>query len=195
MFKTRTEEKTIGRKGDTAGGMAMVDISTISIMIAAGSVVAGITLAVLQLRNLVKTRKTGLVINLYGTFGSEDFRTKLLELLALECRDYDDYVKKYGSYFSNSPTSKTVAVIGVYFEGVGVLLHRRLIDADLTYDLLGTPVEITWEKMKPIVEGLRLVSGRRDTYAFYEYLYGEMKRLDTKRGTQSSQQMRSMPGG
>jgi len=175
--------------------MALVDISTISIMIASGSVVAGITVAVMQLRNLVKTRKTGLVINLYGTFGSEEFRTKLLELLALDFTNYDDYVKKYGSYFSNSPTSKTVAVIGVYFEGVGVLLHRRLIDADLTSDLLGTPVEITWEKMKPIVDGLRVESGRPDGYVFYEYLYNEMKRIDAKRGIPSSQQMRSVPGG
>lgn len=172
----------------------MVDVSTISIIIAAGSVVAGITVAVFQLRNLVKTRRTGLVINLYGTFGSEGFRTKLLELLSLEFTDYNDYVKRYGSYFSNNPASKTVAVIGVYFEGVGVLLHRRLIDADLTWDLLGIPVEITWEKMRPIVEGLRAESGRQEGYMFYEYLYNEMKRMTAKRGIQGRYQTSSAPG-
>lgn len=173
--------------------MAMVDISTISIMIAAGSVVAGISLAVLQLRNLVKTRKTGVVINLYGTFGSEEFRIKLLELMALEFRDYDDYVNKYGPYFSNNPASRTVAVVGVYFEGVGVLLHRGLIDAEFTYDLLSSPVEFTWEKMKPIVEGLRVQMGRSDPYMFFEYLYNEMKRIDRKRGIPDSKQTPSVP--
>jgi hypothetical protein len=173
--------------------MAMVDISTISIVIAAGSVVAGISLAVLQLRNLVKTRRTGLVINLYATFGSEEFRTKMLELIALEFRDYDDYVKKYGPYFSDSPASRAVAIVGVYFEGVGVLLHRKLIDADLTYDLLVSPVEITWEKMNPIVEGIRVELGRPDGYMFFEYLYKKMKRVDRKRGILSSQQTLSVP--
>lgn len=162
--------------------MAMVDISTVSIVIAAGSVVAGITVAVLQLRNLVKTRKTRLVMNLYGTFGSEEFRANILGLMALEFKDYDDYVKKYGPYFSDGPTSRTVAVIGVYFEGVGVLLHRGLIDADLTYDLLGSPIEFAWEKMKEVVEGLRKETQREDNYVFFEYLYNEMRRIDRERG-------------
>jgi len=52
----------------------MVDIPSISAIIAGTSVIVGVVFAVLQLRNLVKMRQTDLVIRLYSTSTSKEFQ-------------------------------------------------------------------------------------------------------------------------
>jgi hypothetical protein len=46
-------------------------------------------------------------------------------------------------------------IVGIFFEGIGVLLHRKLINIDLVSDLLGSQVRITWEIMRQTVETSR----------------------------------------
>ena len=41
------------------------------------------------------------------------------------------------------------------FDGMGVLIHRKLIDVSLVDDLISGPIKNTWEKMKPMIEGYR----------------------------------------
>ncbi len=83
----------------------MVDVSTLSIVIAAASVVVGVILAVLQIRDLVKTRQTDLVMRLYSTFGTEELQKAGIRIWNSEYKDYNDFVKKYGQPNSeNSPT-------------------------------------------------------------------------------------------
>ena len=50
----------------------MLDIPSISTIIAAIGVIIGVVLTVLEIRNLVDTRQTDLVIRLYSTFGSKE---------------------------------------------------------------------------------------------------------------------------
>lgn len=52
----------------------MVDISSLSVAITATSVVVSVIFAVLQLRNMVKTRQTDFVMRLYQTFSSKEFQ-------------------------------------------------------------------------------------------------------------------------
>lgn len=52
----------------------MVDTSTLSVVVAAASVVFGVLFAMFQLRNLVKTRQTDLVLRLYSGYASREFK-------------------------------------------------------------------------------------------------------------------------
>jgi len=158
----------------------MVDISTLSTVIAAASVVIGVILAVLELRNLVKTRQTDLVMRLYSTYGSNEFREALIRIMNLQFKDYEDYVKKYGPWFSEEPAHMAMAMVGMYFEGIGVLLNKKLIDIILTYDLFSTPIRLCWEKFKPVPEGLRKQYNDPTIFENFEYLYNEMKKREQK---------------
>jgi hypothetical protein len=42
--------------------------------------------------------------------------------------------------------------VGTFFEGIGVLLRRKLIDIQLVDDLFSEPVKTVCGNMKPIVE-------------------------------------------
>ncbi|UCB61125.1 MAG: hypothetical protein JSW72_03475, partial [Candidatus Bathyarchaeota archaeon] len=59
---------------------------------------------------------------------------------------------------------------------MGYLLKRKLVDFGIV-DL--EPVTITWEKTKPIIEGLREEYNPR-MYEFFEYLYKETKKRSQK---------------
>ena len=150
----------------------MLDIPSISAIVAAIGVLVGIVFALLQLRDLVKTRQTDLVIRLYSTVTSKEFLEAYEKTLAREYRDYDDYGKKYGwsDYME----------VAVFLEELGVLLHRKLIDIGLVDDLFSTPIKMSWEKMKPVVEDRRKRLNRPQWLEWSEYLYNEMQKREEK---------------
>jgi len=86
--------------------------------------------------------------------------------------------KRYGQPFSGKPVTGAIIMVANLFEGVGVLLHRKLIDISMVADLL--PVEMTWEKIKPIVGGMRKQFNEPRFYEWFEYLYNEMKKREQK---------------
>ena len=122
-------------------------ISAISAVVAASGVMIGVVFTVLELRNLVITRQTDLVIRLYSTFGSKELQEAWEKIKTRKCDDFNAYMKEYGLLEINE--------VGWFFEGVGVLLNRKLIDIGLVDDLFSSPVKRAWERMKPIAEGMR----------------------------------------
>lgn len=158
----------------------VVDIQTVSIAIASASVVAGVVYYALQLRHQNRMRQTDLVMRLYSTLGSKEFWEALTKFMMIEFKDYNDYRKKYvpsSTGFSEKPEAIALSQVGVFFDGVGVLLYMKLIDVDLVARLFRNSAIYTWEKMKPIIEGFR-TEGYPQIFAEYEYLYDEMKKRE-----------------
>ena len=70
--------------------------------------------------------------------------------------------------------------VGMFFEGVGVLLKRNLIDIAMIDDLLGHSIKVTWEKMGPIEIETRERWNAPRVFDDFEYLYNTlMKYLET----------------
>ena len=126
-----------------------MDIPSISAIAATVGVLVGVALALLQLRDLVKTRQTDLVMRLYSTFGSKEHMEAYRGIMSMEIRDYDEFIKKYPS---GTIESTMVYIVSAFYEGVGVLLHRKLVDIDLVDDLFSTPIIQIWEKIEPFVK-------------------------------------------
>jgi len=116
-------------------------------ILAALGVIVGVILTVVELRNLVKQRQTDLVMRLHSRFGTREFIDAWEKIRTIEFDDYNEYMKKHGL--------SDVAIVGSFFEGIGVLLHRRLIDIDLVAELFRESSKMTWERTRPIVEGQR----------------------------------------
>lgn len=133
----------------------MLDIQTLSIAIAAVSVVAGVIYSSIQLRNQTKARQTDLVMRYYATFATKEFQDSWEQLLAREVTDHVDMHMR----------------ACILFEGVGVLLHRKLIDISLVDDLFSYPIKRIWEKVKPLVVDARKSLDSPQLYEWFEYLY------------------------
>ena len=153
--------------------LSMVDLTSISAILAAIGVFVGVVFAILQLRDLVKTRQTDLIMRLYSHFGSKEFLAARKTVLDLSFEDYSDYVKKYGQF----GRLEAVSEVCMFFEGIGVLLHRKLVDITLIDDLFSPiSIKIIWEKMKPVVDGWRKQFNEPDTLEWFENLYSEMQK-------------------
>jgi hypothetical protein len=157
----------------------MVDIQTISIMLASASVIGGVVYYALQIRHQTRIRKTDLVIKLYSTVNTSEFLDAIRKVASLQTKDYEDYVKQYGSLFSESPMHNTVLTVSGFYDFVGILLYRNHIDINLVYDVIGSrTIKMMYEKLKPIVHGARKEFDEPILFAGFEYLHNELLRKE-----------------
>ena len=160
----------------------MVDIQTVSIAVASASVVAGVIYYALQIRHQSKTRQMDLLMRLYLTWGSEDMKKALQDVFALEFGDYEDFIKKYGLA---SQAWVDVDKVGWFMNGVGFLVHEGFVNVKLVLGLFHAQGWIMmWEKLKPVIEGVRKKFGFPESYVWFEYLYYEVKKRE-QRGVKS----------
>jgi len=150
----------------------VVDITEISAMVAAAGVLVGVVYYILDMRNQSRMRQTDLVMRLYSQFSSLEFQKIWGELQKREAQNYSDYDRKYGL--------ADATAVGLFFEGIGILLKRKLIDIELVDDMFTSPVKLTWEKMKNITLESRKVRNQPEIFEWFEYLYNEMKKREQK---------------
>ena len=135
----------------------------------------GVILAYLEVRSLVQARRTDLVISLYRDFGSKDFQEAWQKVISSEYKNYSEYVAKYG-------LDEAYQVV-MLFEGMGTLLHMKLIDIALVQHLISGPTVSTWEKMRPMIKVHRQQLDQPQFCEWFEYLYNEMKKREQKIAT------------
>jgi len=158
--------------------LRMTDIQTVSIVIASAGVFVAAIYYILQIRHQTKVRQTDLVMRLYSTYGSPEFQEASMKASLLEFTSYDDLVKNYPKIEDRIPVLRNFHSTAAFFEGVGVLLHRKLIDIDLVDDLLSTPIIYTWDRFGPFVKSMREYFKRPQIWEWFEYLYNEMKKRE-----------------
>jgi len=155
----------------------VVDIQTVSIMLASASVIAGVIYYALQIRHQSKVRQTDLVMRLYDKFGSTEFQKAYQMIMGLEYEDYADYRQRYGT---NADVKAAGTTVNGFFEGIGLLVKRKLVSMGLVDDLFEGAILFAWEKRKPIVEGSRKRLAHPQLWEWFEYLYNEMKKREQK---------------
>jgi hypothetical protein len=136
----------------------VLDLPSISAIVAAVGVLVGVALTVLELRHLYEQKQTDLLIRLYSRMHSNEFDDAYPKIMSLQFKDYEDFVKKYGQRHSGkSPEiDKAISTVCGFFELVGVLLYRKHIDLVLTYDVFGVSmVKEVYEKTMPLAAGIR----------------------------------------
>ncbi len=157
----------------------MLDISSINAIsgiLAAVGVIVGVVLAILQLRNIARTRQMELIMGIYSLFTNRDYVNAMDKIRSSELKNYDEYVKKHG-------LADFMQVAGL-FEGLGFLLHRRFLDIDLVRELMNESTKMTWEKVRPMIENARKKLGQRKSgeyipvYQWWEYLYNELQKRE-----------------
>lgn len=100
-------------------------------VIAAASVIAASIFYSFQIRNQTRVRRADLVLRLYATFDSIDFQEAFHRVYWADLEGYDSAMeilegqRHVGTY------------LFTFYDQVGVLLRRGLIDFDLVDALLG----------------------------------------------------------
>jgi len=159
----------------------MVDIIEVSAIVTAAGVLVGIVYYILEMKNQTRIRKTDLIIRLYSRLHSSEFEDAYPKIMNLQFRDYDDFVKKYGTRHSgkNPELDRAIGAVCGFFELVGTLLHRKHIDLVLVYDSFGVSmIKEVWEKIKPLTVAIRREVNDPAWGAGFEYLYNELMKKE-----------------
>lgn len=157
----------------------MVDVlllQTVSVVIASAGVLAGAIYYILEIRHQSRLRQTESVIRLspWLNVDAKEMQEALTITCSIEYKNYEDYLGKY----AEKPEHKAMKTLGNYFEGIGILVNKKLVNAEIVYDFWGDIIVSSWEQIKPIIADMRKDSGTRNMYVFWEHLYTEMKRRE-----------------
>jgi hypothetical protein len=118
-------------------GVVNIGITEISAIVAVAGALVGVVVTVLELRHLVKQRRTDLLVGLCSTMQSKDWPEAWDRVGSLQTADL---IKMRDEH-------RTIDVNQVYqfFEEVGILLQMRIVDIDPIEKLLHGLVKNTWE--------------------------------------------------
>ena len=168
--------------------LRLVDIQTVSIVIASASVVAGVIYYSLMIRHQSlqtqhqnKIRETELLIriNPWLNVSGSELQQAYRRTLNLEFTDAEDFIKRYGSLMLQKPEQEGFFSVVNYFDGLGMLVRKGLVSADLVYEVWTEGIANFWERVKPLIEQTR----KEIRYPFWvsaEYLYNEMKKREQR---------------
>jgi len=131
----------------------------------------------MNMKNTLETRQAQLFMQLFDRWLASGYAEKLVKLLFhQEWKDYEDWSEKYGPE-RNPEAANVYFTLDTYFEGIGTLVKRGLIDPSLVHDLLGSDIVAYWGKMRPIAEGIRKNRNIPSWAENSEYLYDEIRKI------------------
>jgi hypothetical protein len=135
----------------------VVDVSAIRDTVVAVSVTLGIVIAVIELRGMARDRRTRLVLDVFSHVGTLEFSEQFAKIMNAEFKDAKEAEEKCSFV--------ALSMVARYYEGVGLLIRRELVDTDLIFESL--PLDVMWNKMKLWCIDKRSI--KPDSYIHFEY--------------------------
>jgi hypothetical protein len=125
--------------------------------------------AVMQFRHLEKHRNVEISMKLFEWAETDKLR-KAFKWLDKKCTftTYKDY--KTFEETDNDACEYPVDVIE-FFEQVGFLVSRNFVDLDVVVDRLGGYIVFNWQKLAPLVAGVRKEKNDATYGEHFEHLY------------------------
>jgi len=150
-----------------------LDVQTASVLIASASVAAGAIYYILETRHQRRMRQTEAVIRLspWLSMSASEIQGAIASVCSTEYEGVDEYFRKY----SGKPEQEALKLLGNYFEGVGLLVYRRLVEADIVYDFWGDIALSTWDDNTEVIDEMRRRNSEPRMFEYWEYLAKEMR--------------------
>jgi hypothetical protein len=164
----------------------MVDIEIAALVLTGLGLMASIIYYANILQNATKTQKVQLetrqaqlFMQIYRDICTPEWWRILGETTAREYVDYDKSEEEFGKEANMVAWSEGSSLFA-FFEGLGVLVHRKLIDPNLVDDLLSGPIIRYWESSKPYIVERRIRQNHPPIGEWIEYLYSQIKPIFDK---------------
>ena len=152
----------------------ILDVPTISVVIASTSVVISAVYFMLDTRHQRGIRKIESIIRLSPWFqiGAKEIQEAIGNVCSAEYTDYKDYLTKY----AGKPEQTSLRLLGNYFEGIGLLVYMKLVEMDIVYNFWGDVAESVWDGNEELINGMRKDIGTSYTFQYWEWLVREIKK-------------------
>jgi len=156
--------------------LRIVDLTEISTIVATAGVLVGVIYYILGIQHQAQTRQTDLVMRLYATFSSNEFQDAWTKVKK-RAREFDD-IDDIHEFEEKVGGLREFNQVSLFFEGVGILLKRRIVDGPLIDDLFGGAIARAWETVRTGIIRGRQQQNDPTIYYYFEYLYNEMKKRE-----------------
>ena len=124
----------------------------------------------------IETRQIQIFMQIYEHINSEASYKSFMELMYLDVKDNEEYLKKYDSSVNIDHYSKR-AHLWYSYNTIGELLRMGVIEPELLHRLLlDSQAIMMWEKWEHIIRETRVREKIPDMWGGFEYLYSEMKK-------------------
>jgi hypothetical protein len=109
-------------------------------------------------------------MQLFAQYDNKEFMLDFAKVAYdIEYTKLEEWTQKYSPTVDREAYASW-ARVGRFFDGVGVLVRRGLIDVDLVIDELRELILFSWDKMKPWVYEMRVEMKNPYTWENFEYL-------------------------
>lgn len=129
----------------------------------------------------LETRQAQLYMGLMNTLRSPEFRKQWHITESATWKDFDDFSEKY-SPVKNPEVLTAVVSMFTFFDSVGTLVKKKLINIDLVDGTLAIHLIVTWKRYESILKGDREYFQAPNLWEDFEYIYNEIN----KRGQYSA---------
>jgi len=114
-------------------------------------------------------------MGIINKFNSLEFRKQWHIIESATWKDYVDFHEKY-LMGSEMLTASTMHFI--FFDSIGGLVRKNLIDIELIDGILALNIVITWRMFESIIHGDRKSFNTPNMWEPFEYLYNEINKRE-----------------
>lgn len=155
----------------------MVDLQTVSVVLTGISVSLAAVYYAMTLRRQQETRNAQVFIQLYQKAMDQGYIRSLTEAVWLQKDDgFDEWWEKHGPESDIEFFVRWFSGL-VFYESVGILVKKKMVDPAIVDDLMSGPIMLAWEKYEPIIMGIREREGWPQFQEYQEYLTGEIRKI------------------
>jgi hypothetical protein len=148
--------------------MTLADVANLSQVVAGFVVLVGLVFAMVQVSEMSRQRREASALQLGAAFANPDFAKAFREVLDLPPGAKNDDVAQRGAQDAAMLVSLTI-------ESVAIMVHRRVIDLDMVWELMGGVVLSSWDRTRAWAEGYRRASGSEKFNEWFQWLAERME--------------------
>lgn len=145
--------------------MTLGDAANVAELVGGIVIVGGLAFAIVQLAQLRRQRREMAAIELARSFSNPAFARALQHVLELRPGMTTDELQQL-----DDESRDAMMLLSLRFESVGIMVHRRIVDIDIVWELMGGVVMTAWERIRPWAMYQRDRSGRGKFDEWMEWL-------------------------
>lgn len=161
-----------------------VSLQTLLTYLTLISVPVGVFYHIMTLRNTrrnqdqqLETRQAQLFMSLYNRLSDKNFNQDWMDAVTLTINSQEEYLRLFRDAEKRTEIGSAVNALFAYFEGIGVLIKRGLVDIHLVDDLMSSYILMTWNKYGPFIKEQQESANRPELWEHFEYLANEIKKV------------------
>lgn len=154
----------------------MVDVNLVLNFLQAASIIVGVSIAILEIRNIGKARKLEALSQFSNMWSKREDMISHINAGRLEYDSYEEFIEKY-SWNVDPEANADLQLMALKYTFTGKMVMDGIIDPEFVWDTLPNYYLISsWEKSKVLIDVWRERYNDPKYFYGYEYLYNITKK-------------------